>query len=155
MDTETIQAPTFDRNTRTLPDKNGKPVQVGDFVRNDRGEIWRVRGLSPREGHLPGNVTQKTGLLDLEYSSFDVERPTVVAGRPDREWLMANLEPTSQTGVSIPRAERVDDPTLRDEYERRAIANAWAMIDAWEGKLAAKRSELRRRAAALSRTEGT
>lgn len=125
-----------------MPDKHGQLVAVGDFVRNGRGEIWRVRGLSPREGHLEGNVNAKTGLLDLEYSSFDVERPSEI----DEQILQwGNLEPLVQTGVSIPDAERVDDPSLLAEFERRSLDNAWRMIDNWEGKLAAKRSELARR----------
>lgn len=130
----------------SMPDKHGTPVAVGDFVRNKFGEVWRVYGLRPREGHLEGDPNAKTGELDLLYSGFDIERPAEIS---ELTLSFGSLEPVSQTGVSIPNAERVDDPELIAEFERRSITNAWRMIDHWEGRLATKRSSLQRREAEL------
>lgn len=136
---------TYDPHVTEVPDKHDSYVQVGDFIRNGRGEIWRVTGFRLREGYEDGNISKRTGLLDRHHSHFDVERPTNISGRPDNELLWSNLEPMTTTGVGLSDAEYVDDPQLIDAFERQALANAWKMIDIWEGRLAAKRSELQRR----------
>jgi hypothetical protein len=137
----------YDREAETLPDKNGNPVRVGDFVMTEQG-IWRVRELRPVEEHEPGGVLKKTGNLSLQYSHIDIDHPA------DADYLSRfiegmTFEPVTQWSTGPLKCERVDNPDLVRQYEQMAIDQTHTVLDRVEARIAAKRRELKRREEAL------
>jgi hypothetical protein len=98
----------YDRNATSLPDKNGTPVHVGDYVRLDSPlltegmTVVKVTGLMPREAHEPGNLHQKLGTLDMWYSYVNVTGYHVNA----EPWPNVRGEVTAMR--SLAHVERVD-----------------------------------------------
>lgn len=64
-----------------LPDKDGKPVAVGDYIMRD-GEIWKVTGIRKVEGYVddprssvdPRPSFKASGFVDITASQFELER---------------------------------------------------------------------------------
>lgn len=144
----TEQTIPYVENPEALPDKAGTPVAVGDFVMTDKGDIWRVRSLTAAQEHEPGDLYKKTGNLSLEYSRYEVEKPTRADGL-GRFIDGMTFEPVTQWAIGLQDATRVDDPELARKFEQAAIDQAHAVLDRVEANIAAKRRELKRREEAL------
>jgi hypothetical protein len=116
--TMTTTTTPYDRDATSLPDKNGTPVAVGDYVRLghsfiDGSDVVEVVELHPREAHREGNVSAKLGTLDQRYSYVQVAAYQISA----EPW--PNVEGMTTTSRTLSGIERVD-MTPDERRARRA-----------------------------------
>jgi hypothetical protein len=149
----------FDPDLSELPDKNGTPVRVGDWVKNERGEVWQVETLKPREEGNPDRWSKTgTGKLDQVHSGFWVHQHRLhgsdtMLGAGFIEGM--NFQGTVQTSQSVSDVEKLElSPLQLAEMELESAETELHNVEEAElGLRRRKRQVTRRHHEALEKVE--
>jgi hypothetical protein len=138
----------FEMKPDSLPDRNGKPLRVGDWIRVDnawpeRPELRRVGSLQPRQKTGPGQAA--SGELDLLYSS--VETRWQDDGSSSRDFITnMNFGGWVSQGASLPNVEKVElTPAQERELELAEVDRTITNLEMVKAGITGKLRELQTR----------